>query len=415
MVIAVPEILQHVAIAIAIGGLIGLEREEEEKRKYAGLRTLSILCGAGPLVVLLAQEAAVPWLIGIYLLLAVALSLSIAYVRFSIQQDTLGFTTSMAVFMVAVLGLLVGYGLVFEAVSVAIITAFLLAEKETMHHYVHQLSDNEISDAMILAALVFILYPILPADPVGPYAAVNLQETLLLAIFVLLIEFVAFLSMRHFGGSRGLRITGVLAGAANSFATAGVMARMGNKSEDAVKTASSALLLASISMVVRNIVIASAIASALLAVLWIPAASMVTMTLILVLVLQQVGEDESDFSFEFDSPFSFRAAAKFAVVFIIIAIASNAADQFVGEAGLYVTAFIGGLVSSAAVVSSAASMLSSGSASLHVAGGMVLFSIMASLTSKIILIETINSDMRWRANLPLVVIGLVGLAVFFLI
>ena len=415
MLQAVPTVLQHVAIAVAIGGLIGLEREQEEKRKYAGLRTMSIMCGAGPLAVVLSQEAGAPWIVGIYLLVAGALSLSIAYVRFAVQKESLGFTTSMAVFMVAILGLLVGYGLVFEAVSVSIVTAFLLAEKDVMHKYARQLTDQEISDALILGALVFILYPILPAEPVGPYNAVNLQETLLLAIFVLLIEFTAFLSMRQFGGSWGLRITGLLAGAANSFATAGVMARMGKRSDAAVKTASSSLLLASISMVIRNIAIASALAASLLSVLWIPAAAMIGVTVIAVLVLQQYGEDETDFSFELDSPFSFRAAAKFAAVYIIIAIASNAADQFVGEAGLYVTAFIGGLVSSAAVATSAASLLSNGSAELQVAAGMVLFAIMASLASKIVLVETINNRMRWKANLPLVIIGVTGLLVFFLL
>jgi len=47
----VPPLLVQVVVAIATGGLIGLERERLPERKYAGLRTLALLCGAGPIVV----------------------------------------------------------------------------------------------------------------------------------------------------------------------------------------------------------------------------------------------------------------------------------------------------------------------------------------------------------------------------
>ncbi|MFC7058333.1 MgtC/SapB family protein [Halovenus salina] len=61
-VLAVPDLLVHVAIAIAIGGLIGLERERLDK--FAGVRTLALLSGTAPAVVELAErDGPLNWLL----------------------------------------------------------------------------------------------------------------------------------------------------------------------------------------------------------------------------------------------------------------------------------------------------------------------------------------------------------------
>lgn len=411
----VPELLFQVVVAIAIGGLIGLEREKEDARKFAGVRTMALLCGAAPVMVYIAELAEYPGVIAVYLALAAGIALSIAYVRFTLKGDEIGFTTSVAVFLVALLGLLVGYDQLFEATSIAIITAFLLAEKERILSYVDRLTYRELSDSMKLGALVFILYPILPAEPVGPFEVVNLREVLVFAIFVLMIEFAAYVSMRQFGGSKGLQVTGLLAGGANSLAAAGVMARMAGQSRDAIDSASSALLLATSSMIVRNVGIASVLAIPILAVVWMPAAVMLGLTVVIAYVLAARGETSEEFDIELESPFSFRAAAKFAALYVAIVVVSVAAQELFGDLGLYATSFVGGLVSSAAVAVSAATVYNAGDVSVEAAAGMVLLGIMASLVSKIVLVELVNEEMRERAAVPLGVVGVVGLAVFLLL
>ena len=411
----IPVLLQQVIVAVAIGGLIGLEREKEKGDKFAGLRTLALLCGAAPVMVFYAEVAGYPWMVGIYLTLAALLAIAIAYLRFVVSKETLGFTTSVAVFFVALLGLLVGYGHFLEATSIAIIMAFLLAEKKKMLSYVDRLSYQELSDSMKLAALVFILYPILPADPIGPFAAVNLREVLVFAIFVLMIEFSSFVSMRQFGGSKGLAVTGVLAGGANSFATAGVMARMANQSREALDSASSALLLATVSMILRNIGLAAVIAVSILWVVWLPGLVMIGLTLVIAAMLWSRSETQEHFDIDLDSPFSFKSAAKFATVYIAIKITGVVSQEFFGDIGLYATAYLGGLISSAAVAVTAGSMVSSGEASVEAAAGMVLLGILASLSSKIILVEIINGEMRWKAAVPMGLVGTAGLVVYFIL
>ncbi|AUX08269.1 Mg2+ transport system protein [Halalkaliarchaeum desulfuricum] len=410
----VPEVLLQFLVAFAIGGLIGLEREKEEE-KYAGLRTLALLCGSGPVIVYYGELSGYPQLTGLYLTLALVLAIGVAAVRYSVAREDLGFTTSVTVFLVALLGVLVGYGRYVEASSIAIITVFVLAKKRHMRSYVENLTYQELTDSLKLAALVFILYPILPTEPIDPYGVVSLREVLVFAIFVLLIEFAAYVSMRQFGGSKGLQITGLLAGMANSFATAAVMARMANQSKEALDSASSGIMLSVISMIVRNVGLASILAFAIFWTIWQPAVVMIVIGFAIAYVLFQWGEQYDDFDIEIDSPFSFRSAAKFAAIYIAITVVSVAAQELFGDVGLLATAYTGGLVSSAAVSVSAATVYNQGAASVEAAGGMVMLGIMASLTSKIVLVELINGRMRLKAMLPMTIVGIVGLGIYLLL
>ena len=415
----VPTLLVQVVVAIATGGLIGLERERLPARKYAGLRTLALLCGAGPVVVYVGQldgsSAILGLFLGIYLSLAAAVALSVVLIRFSLEEADIGFTTSVTVFLVGLLGVLIGYERYFESTSIVIIAVLVLAERDRLHRYVDSLSNQELLDTLKLGALVFILYPILPSEPIDPYDAVVLQDVLLFVIFVLLIQFAAYLSMAQLGGSRGLAVTGLLAGGANSFAAAGVLARLAKQSREAVTAASFALLLATLTMILRNVGIAVALAYPILWAVSAPAAVMVAVTLIAAGLVWWNGETHEEFDIDLDSPFSFRAAAKFSVAYIAILLVSVGGEEVAGNIGLYATAFAGGLISSAAVSVTAATVLSNGGVGAQAAAGMVLLGIAASLTSKIALVEWINDEMRSRAAVPMVLIGLAGLGTFLVV
>jgi len=411
----IPPLLAQVVIAIATGGLIGLERERLPDRKYAGLRTLALLCGAGPVVVFLGQmEDSLPLLVvflTVYLGFVTGVALSVVYIRYSLTEADIGFTTSITVFLVGLLGILIGYERYFESTSVAIITVLLLAERQRLHGYVDSLSGQELRDSLKLGALVFILYPILPAEPVDPYGAVVLRDVLLFVIFVLLIQFGAYISMRQFGGSRGLAVTGLLSGGANSFAAAGVLARLANQSRDALTAASFALLLATSTMIVRNVVIAVAIAVPVFWALWQPVALMLAVTLASAGVVWTRGDTHEEFDIELDSPFSFQSAAKFSVAYVAILLVSVGAEATVGDAGLYATAFAGGLISSAAVSVTAATVFNEGTVAVDPAAGMVVLGIAASLASKIALVEGVNGEMRRTASIPMAVVAVVGLVI----
>jgi uncharacterized membrane protein (DUF4010 family) len=173
-------------------------------------------------------------------------------------------------------------------------------------------------------------------------------------------------------------------------------------------------LLATGSMIARNAAIASVLALPLLWVLWPPVAVMLFLALGIASLGLMRGETAEEYDFDFESPFSFVAAGKFAVAYVGVVLASVVGEELLGELGLYATSFAGGLVSSAAVSVSAATVHSNGSIGAEPAAGMVLLGIVASLGAKVVLVEMVNDEMRTRATLPMVVIGLAGLLVYLL-
>ncbi|MFB6242017.1 MAG: MgtC/SapB family protein [Candidatus Nanosalina sp.] len=414
----VPELLMEVVTATAIGGLIGLEREHAEQKKYAGIRTLSLLGGIAPGVVAASEHASTAAFVAVYLALAAAISVGVAVVRFHVEGEDMGFTTSAAVFVVAVLGLLVGYNLYSEATSIAILVTLLLAEKRTLHSYVDKLKKEEISRALQLGALAFVLLPVLPSTAVGPFSAIVPQQVLLLAIFVLSIEFLSYISLRQLQ-TAGIYLTGALGGGASSFATTGVMARMARERPEILKPASAAVNLATLTMVARNIGIATLIflpvvknSPLQLSQLYFPVIGL-SIPLLAASYLSRAEESEG-FDMEIDSPFSLRSGAKFALVFVAVSITSVAAEELLGVAGVYLTAFTGGLVSSAAVVTSAATSFTSGSIGMGVASAMILLSIAGSIVSKMLLVEIANQEMRSRVSIPMLFAITAGIIVFLL-
>jgi len=414
MVVDVPELLVQLLVAVATGALIGLERERRETRKFAGLRTMALLCGAGPITVEIARIEGQPVILGFYFLLALGLAFGTTVVRALYNGEDLGFTTSVTVFVVALLGILIGYGRFFEATSIAIVTVILLAERERLHGYVDSLTDEELRDSLTLGALVFILFPILPNEAVDPYGIVVLRDVLLFAIFVLLIEFSSYVLMRQLGGSKGLAVTGLLAGGANSLAAAGVLARLTTESEEAVTAASFALLLATLSMIVRNVGIAVVLAVELAWLIWQPTLAMGGLTVAAAAVLWRTGETKEDLGIDLDSPFSLRSAAKFALAYVLILLVSVGAGELFGGVGLLATAFAGGLVSSAAVSVTAVTVFTDGTVGGETAVAMVILGIVASLCSKIVLVEFVNSEMRKEAVVPMVLVGVAGLVTVLL-
>lgn len=411
--LGIPPLLIQVVIAVAMGGLIGLERERSPTRKFAGLRTMALLCGAGPIVVSiptqLESRVLLALMVGLYLALALGLALTIAYIRFSLHGSDVGLTTSVTVFLVALLGVLVGLERFVEASTITILTVVLLSERERLHGYVEGLTDQELRDSLKLGALVFVLFPILPTEPVDPFGVVVLREVLLFVIFVLLIEFSAYVLMRLLGGSTGLALTGLLAGGANSLAAAGVLSKMAERNEAALDAASVALLLATVSMIVRNVGIAVVLAVPLFWLLWQPTGLLVALTLGAAGLVWYRGTMGDAFDIDVDSPFSFGAAAKFAIAYVTILVVSVGAESLLGALGLFATAFAGGLVSSAAVSITAATVYQNGGVAAGSAVVMVLLGIVASLVAKMALVEWTSDAMRRRVVLPMAVVASAGL------
>ena len=164
---------------------MGLEREWSQKE--LGSRTFTITAILGMLSALANSEVTALSFAGILLVVLIA---ALHNLRTSRPAET---TTSAALILTYVLGLLVGEGHHYTPVAVAIVMTFLLAAKPRLSHFAGGLTESEVRSAVLLGLLGFVIYPILPNGPVDPWQLVNPREAwltvILIAVLDLLITF----------------------------------------------------------------------------------------------------------------------------------------------------------------------------------------------------------------------------------
>ncbi|MFP4000681.1 MAG: MgtC/SapB family protein [Thermoplasmata archaeon] len=128
----------HVLLAIGLGGLIGLEREQEQKkpRVIAGVRTFPLTSMSGVLFSFLSSAIGVRF-IEVGVIIFGIFSIILAYLKYEIK--TIGITTSVALFITFIIGVYIQQGFILEAIFVTIITTVLLITKERLHRIAHEL------------------------------------------------------------------------------------------------------------------------------------------------------------------------------------------------------------------------------------------------------------------------------------
>jgi uncharacterized membrane protein YhiD involved in acid resistance len=118
MIFPPAEIAIKIAIALGVGLLVGFERAWAHKD--VGVRTFSLTALLGMLAALISNQFAVVMLIGVFVLVAYINGHSL------LTDKSLEMTTSVALIVTFVLGMLVGEGHLFTPVASAILMTMLL-------------------------------------------------------------------------------------------------------------------------------------------------------------------------------------------------------------------------------------------------------------------------------------------------
>lgn len=218
------------AVALGCGLLIGLERERRKRqgpdREAAGMRTftLAALCGA------LAQTLAQPWLVAAGALLIIVLT-GVAYARSrrTASNSDPGLTTELALFVTYLVGVLAVLDPPLGAAA-GVVVALLLAARQRLHRFATQaLSEAELHDALLLAALALVLLPLLPATPVPWLGGLQPRSLVWLLVLMLALQATGHIALRLLGARAGLAISGLFSGFVSSTAT---VAAMGARARD---------------------------------------------------------------------------------------------------------------------------------------------------------------------------------------
>lgn len=381
-----PVNIEQLLLAVALGLLIGVEREWA--KKPAGIRTFPLISLLGAMFVIIDIQL----LPAVGALLVVGLSILLGGKAFMNNDvNGLSLTTSVSMFVAYGVGLLSASNLYIEAVTVAVLSSLLLVLKRELHQFTSVLTQNELRSAIELAVLAFVIYPLLPTEPFGPWNAIQPRLVWLLIISISGLGFLNYTLVRLFE-SRGVWVTGFFGGVVSSTAVVTSIAEQSNQDAKMKETAISSIILANVSMVIRN----GAIILLFIPQLGLKIAAPLAVIAASGAIVAAEKERRSDHSFEslsLESPFSLRRAVGFGTIFIVILILSAGLNNFIGGESFILTAFVGGFVSSSSVTTTAVTLLDSQTLSPEIAAYGILATTASSIFVKIFIVAYSNRSL----------------------
>ena len=251
---ALPAEASAILVALGAGLLIGVERErrikEEAVPAAAGVRTFAITSLLGVLAALSDSQI----LFGAVALGVIVLT-ALSYQR-SRDGDP-GLTTEVALLATFLTGALAASKPVLAAAA-GVLIAVLLVLRASLHSFARaQLSDQELRDAVLLAAAAILILPILPNEPIDPWHVVNPRLVWQLTVLIMLVDAVGYVAQRLVGARAGLPISGLLGGFVSSTA---VIATMGKRAQEDPKVLPAAVAGAALSNVATVVQLALVLA-----------------------------------------------------------------------------------------------------------------------------------------------------------
>lgn len=338
--------LVRLLVALAVGLLIGLDRERAETRKarrlFAGIRTFPLIALAGAVPMLLLPDTGVVFLVVSFL--AVAGVALVAYIRGS-AGGHLGATTEMAALTTFLLGCLAGAGHLVVAAATGVAVAVLLVAKPRLERFSRRLSNEELSAALELAVVSVIVLPVVPNHGYGPWGVLNPFDIWLVVVLVSGLSFAGFVAVRFFGEGRGTLMAGAIGALVSSTAVTVAMANSSRLAPRSSATAAAAAVLASAIMCLRVAVFAGLVNGAILPRLLPVVAIMTLEGVACAAFLQRGGARSATRSREaaVANPSSLMAAVVFALIYAGILLLVRAAQEYLGTSGIYLAAALSSL------------------------------------------------------------------------
>ncbi len=355
--------------ALLIGVLVGAQREAVKPSGHIGVREFVILAIIGSLCGMLENN---------YLTGTTVLALVTFLTAFRFRASTpegAGFTTDLALLAVFCLAF-AGSSDDFEhgqttAIGLAIVLTFFLESKDKLRRFFREtITAVEFSDTLRFLALIFIIYPLLPAGDMGPFEAFNFQRIWMFVILVSSVSFVGYFFEKFLGQSIGIKLTAILGGLASTTATTSTFAKDVHDEpelEHAYWQAASLAnaiqfprILAFLSVVSPNLAVQAAWPLAMAGVAGLIVASLTR-------VPKQVLRLDATKAIDLGNPFSLGPALKFGAVLAVIIFFTKAAAVVFGTHSLIWTSCIGGLMDVDAIAVTVADLFHSAKVDGHLA------------------------------------------------
>lgn len=382
------QLLADIAVAFAIGLLIGLQREQSGKGILAaGSRTFPLVAIAGA-----ACQAFLPSLL-VVAYAGVVLLAALGYLARVREVGDPGLATPVASCLTFLFGAMAvaSDGARLAAVILAVVTTVVLALKEPLHGFARRLSTPEIRATLSFLVIALVVLPLLPDRDVGWLLGLNPRFAWMMVVFVAAIDLAAYLFVKAFATRRGHLLAGVVGGLVSSTATTVSMARRAKAQPELGGWLGVGILVASAVMLVRMAVEVAALNPSLLLRVGPPLALLFAWCMaIVVLLLRQPAAGNADGAGP-RNPFRLAPALLFGLFFAAVLLVTRWLNEAFGRSGVYLAAVVSGFVDVDALTLSLASLEASGAVGADVAANGMLLVVASNFCFKIVLILVLGT------------------------
>ena len=274
--------------------------------------------------------------------------LVIAYYNGVFQLQLLGLTSELSTLIMYLVGILVGYGHVTQAVLITVFVAAFAAFKGQLHRFARTISPSEWAGALQLLIISAIVLPILPQHGVDPWGILVPYDIWLVVIFISAIGFVGYFLNKYLGTRKGTITTAIVGSLVSSTVVTTHLAHIGHDKKNTVND----LLVMGMVMAIGTMLLRVAFVLVVLTpsvylfqIMVVPGAMLLATA---VMGLYWYGRSQDEIAAEdsaglvvpqLSSPFEILPALKFAGLFILVLLAVQLGQTYLGTYGVVATTF----------------------------------------------------------------------------
>ena len=382
------ETLQSLATALALGLLVGLQREWVQSR-MAGIRTFALVALFGGLSGLLANAFG-GWVVAAALIALAALILPGILAERTSQEPDYGLTTEMAMFVMFATGVITMLGQRLVAVIVAGSVMVLLQSKKPLHNMVRRIGEDDLREIARLVLAGLVILPVLPDRDMGYLGVLNPFSIWLMVVLIVGISLAAYLAGKFLGGERGAALAGVLGGLISSTATTASLARRSRQRTAPATGLAAIMLIASAIVFVRVMAEVIVTAPSHLKGLLPPLVAMMAWFGAVAFVAYRISRKSGSPAAEESPPSELKSAVLFGLLYAVVLLIVATAREHFGRSGLYVAAALSGLTDMDAITLSTSSLVNSGHLEASTGWRMILTGGLANVVFKGALVATLG-------------------------
>jgi uncharacterized membrane protein (DUF4010 family) len=394
----------RLAIALALGLIIGMEREwqgqdSSDEQQSAGIRSYAFAGFLGGIVAVLEGMSGLLFLAIAFL--GFTAIVATAYFITARKNNDYGITSELALLLTFVLGALAGKGLLAEAVASAVVTAALLGFKEELHRSLRILDRRELMATLQLLLIAAVALPLLPDQNLGPWNALNPRAIGWLVLLIAAISYVGYFAMRFLGARVGLLATAILGALVSSTAVTVSFGRIAKQGQASLPLLGAGISLAAGTMAVRILLEVLVVNPALLKLLLPSIALLAGVPLVAtVAIVLRTSSTDTSTNIPLRNPIELGSALGFAAFLAILFILIKVVESWFGDAGIYILSALSG-VSDVDAVSLSLAQATKGNLALSVGATGILIAAMVNTVVKALLAALIGGWQlaRWSATI----------------